>query len=50
MISVQGLRKSYGDHTVLDGVDLDVATGTVWRCWALTAPGKTTMVNVAFRH
>jgi ABC-2 type transport system ATP-binding protein len=25
-----GLRKSYGDHLVLDGIDLNVAEGTVF--------------------
>jgi ABC-2 type transport system ATP-binding protein len=28
-ISVRGLRKSYGELTVLDGIDLDVPAGTV---------------------
>jgi ABC-2 type transport system ATP-binding protein len=28
-IDVKGLRKSYGDKVVLDGVDLAVAAGTV---------------------
>ena len=28
-IEVHGLRKSYGDKVVLDGVDLTVAAGTV---------------------
>jgi ABC-2 type transport system ATP-binding protein len=29
-IAATGLRKSFGDHLVLDGVDLDVAEGTVF--------------------
>ena len=29
-ISVTGLRKSYGDHVVLDGIDLTVPSGTVF--------------------
>jgi ABC-2 type transport system ATP-binding protein len=35
-VLVRGLRKSFGDHLVLDGVDLDVAEGTVH---ALLGPG-----------
>jgi ABC-2 type transport system ATP-binding protein len=40
-IRATGLRKSFGDHVVLDGIDLDVAEGTalalvgyVWARWA----------------
>ncbi|MFB6843201.1 ABC transporter, partial [Streptomyces sp. NPDC056361] len=29
-ISAHGLRKSYGDKTVLDGIDLNVPEGTVF--------------------
>ncbi len=29
-IAVSGLRKAYGDKTVLDGIDLDVPAGTVF--------------------
>jgi ABC-2 type transport system ATP-binding protein len=28
-ITAKGLRRSFGDHLVLDGVDLGVAEGTV---------------------
>src|SRR4051812_30953166 len=45
-ISVRGLRKSYGGHTVLDGLDLDVRPG---ECFALLGPngaGKTTTIEV----
>jgi len=39
-IAVTGLRKSFGDHVVLDGIDLTVPQGTVSRCSARTAPGR----------
>ena len=29
-IAVTGLRKSYGEHVVLDGIDLAVRQGTVF--------------------
>jgi ABC-2 type transport system ATP-binding protein len=46
VISVRGLRKSYGGRTVLDGLDLDVRPG---ECFALLGPngaGKTTTIEV----
>lgn len=29
-ISVRGLRKSYGDHEVVRGIDLEIAAGEVF--------------------
>jgi ABC-2 type transport system ATP-binding protein len=46
MISATGLRKSFGDHLVLDGIDLDVATGTVFALLGPNGAGKTTMVQI----
>ncbi|SEG84541.1 ABC-2 type transport system ATP-binding protein [Thermomonospora echinospora] len=45
-ISVTGLRKSYGDKVVLDGVDLRVAEGTVFSLLGPNGAGKTTMVQI----
>ena len=45
-IHVAGLRKSYGDHVVLDGIDLDVAEGTVFALLGPNGAGKTTMVRI----
>ena len=45
-VDVQGLRKSYGDLTVLDGVDLAVETGTVTALLGPNGAGKTTAVGV----
>jgi ABC-2 type transport system ATP-binding protein len=45
-IEVTGLRKSFGDHTVLDGVDLQVAEGTVFALLGPNGAGKTTTVHV----
>jgi ABC-2 type transport system ATP-binding protein len=41
-----GLRKSYGDHLVLDGVDLNVAEGTVFALLGPNGSGKTTTVRI----
>ena len=46
MISVTGLRKSFGDHLVLDGIDLEVAEGTVFALLGPNGAGKTTMVQI----
>jgi ABC-2 type transport system ATP-binding protein len=41
-----GLRKSYGDQVVLDGIDLDVPEGTVFALLGPNGAGKTTAVHI----
>jgi ABC-2 type transport system ATP-binding protein len=45
-IITTGLRKSYGEHVVLDGIDLDVAEGTVFALLGPNGAGKTTIVHI----
>src|SRR3954447_5540512 len=45
-IAVTGLRKAFGDKTVLDGIDLDVPAGTIFSLLGPNGAGKTTTVNV----
>lgn len=45
-IAVSGLRKAYGDKTVLDGIGFDVAAGTIFSLLGPNGAGKTTTVNV----
>ena len=45
-IAVSGLRKAYGDKVVLDGIDFEVATGSVFSLLGPNGAGKTTTVNV----
>jgi ABC-2 type transport system ATP-binding protein len=45
-IEVQGLRKSYGDKSVLDGVDFTVAAGSVTALLGPNGAGKTTIVHI----
>jgi ABC-2 type transport system ATP-binding protein len=45
-ISVTGLRKSFGDVHALDGVDLEVAPGTVLGLLGPNGAGKTTAVRI----
>jgi ABC-2 type transport system ATP-binding protein len=45
-IAVSGLRKTFGDKVVLDGIDLDVRAGTVFSLLGPNGAGKTTTVNV----
>jgi ABC-2 type transport system ATP-binding protein len=45
-ITATGLRKSYGDKVVLDGIDLQVAEGTVFSLLGPNGAGKTTMVQI----
>src|SRR2546426_426923 len=46
MIETRGLRKSFGDHVVLDGIDLEVAEGTIFSLLGPNGAGKTTMVQI----
>lgn len=45
-IAVTGLRKAFGDKVVLDGIDFDVAAGSVFSMLGPNGAGKTTTVNV----
>jgi ABC-2 type transport system ATP-binding protein len=45
-ISVTGLRKSFGDKVVLDGIDLTVAEGSIFSLLGPNGAGKTTMVHI----
>ncbi len=45
-IDVAGLRKSYGDHEVIAGVDLTVPAGTVYALLGPSGAGKTTTVRI----
>ncbi|MFD2763273.1 ATP-binding cassette domain-containing protein [Micromonospora eburnea] len=45
-IAATGLRKSYGDHVVLDGIDLAVAPGTIFALLGPNGAGKTTTVQI----
>jgi ABC-2 type transport system ATP-binding protein len=46
MIAVSGLRKAFGAHVVLDGVDLAVAEGTIFALLGPNGAGKTTIVRI----
>jgi ABC-2 type transport system ATP-binding protein len=46
VITATGLRKSFGDHLVLDGIDLDVAQGTIFSLLGPNGAGKTTAVHI----
>jgi len=45
-IAVTALRKSFGEHTVLDGIDLTVRQGTVFAMLGPNGAGKTTTVQI----
>jgi ABC-2 type transport system ATP-binding protein len=45
-ITASGLTKSFGDHVVLDGIDLDVSAGTVFALLGPNGAGKTTAVRI----
>jgi ABC-2 type transport system ATP-binding protein len=45
-IEARGLRKAYGDRTVLDGIDLSVPGGSVYALLGPNGAGKTTAVQI----
>src|SRR5215468_5437199 len=45
-IAAVGLRKSFGDQVVLDGIDLHVPEGTVFSLLGPNGAGKTTTVKI----
>ncbi|MGW6690405.1 ATP-binding cassette domain-containing protein [Streptomyces sp. NPDC054961] len=45
-VSAVGLRKSYGDKAVLDGIDLRIPAGTVFALLGPNGAGKTTVVKI----
>ncbi|MYW65876.1 daunorubicin resistance protein DrrA family ABC transporter ATP-binding protein [Streptomyces sp. SID8379] len=45
-VSALGLRKSYGDKTVLDGIDLRIPAGSVFALLGPNGAGKTTTVQI----
>jgi ABC-2 type transport system ATP-binding protein len=45
-IEVRGVRKSFGEHVVLDGIDLSVPAGSVFALLGPNGAGKTTMVRI----
>src|SRR6266702_2652521 len=46
MIETRGLCKAFGKHVVLDGIDLDVAEGTIFALLGSNGAGKTTTVQI----
>jgi ABC-2 type transport system ATP-binding protein len=45
-VSAAGLRKSYGDKSVLDGIDLHIPAGSVFALLGPNGAGKTTTVKI----
>ena len=45
-IEIAGLTKSYGDHAVLNGVDLSVPAGSILALLGSNGAGKTTIVRI----
>jgi ABC-2 type transport system ATP-binding protein len=45
-VKAAGLRKAFGDKVVLDGIDLEIAEGTVFSLLGPNGAGKTTTVHI----
>ncbi len=46
VISVSGLRKSYGANQAVDGLDLDIKQGEIFALLGPNGAGKTTTVEI----
>ncbi|MEY4016047.1 MAG: hypothetical protein RIS46_1043, partial [Actinomycetota bacterium] len=44
-ISLRGVRKSFGTHSVLNGIDIDIAEGTVVSLIGPSGSGKSTLLR-----
>jgi ABC-2 type transport system ATP-binding protein len=49
-IRIQGLRKAYGDHQAVDGLDLDISPGEVFALLGPNGAGKSTTVEILEGH
>jgi ABC-2 type transport system ATP-binding protein len=45
-VAVRGLRKSFGGHEVLRGIDVDIPQGVVFALLGVNGAGKTTTVSI----
>ncbi|AGP61486.1 ATP-binding cassette domain-containing protein [Streptomyces rapamycinicus] len=45
-LSATAVRKAYGDHVVLNGIDLEIPAGSVFALLGPNGAGKTTMVQI----
>jgi len=45
-IEVRGLRKAFGTHVVLDGIDLSVEPGEIFALLGPNGAGKTTLIDI----
>ncbi|MCI1591131.1 ATP-binding cassette domain-containing protein [Heyndrickxia oleronia] len=45
-IEIVGLRKSFGNHEVLSGIDLKVSSGSIFALLGPNGAGKTTLINI----
>ena len=44
-IQVRGLKKSYGSHMVLNGIDVQIEKGEIFALLGVNGAGKTTMLE-----
>ena len=46
ILSISNIRKHFGGHTVLDGIDMEIEEGKLYQLIGPNGSGKTTLINV----
>lgn len=46
ILSISGIKKHFGGHVVLDGIDMEVGAGRIYQLIGPNGSGKTTLINV----
>jgi len=46
ILSISDIRKHFGGHTVLDGIDMELEEGKLYQLLGPNGSGKTTLINV----
>jgi len=46
ILSISDVRKHFGGHTVLDGIDMEIDEGSICQLIGPNGSGKTTLINV----
>ena len=46
ILSITGIKKQFGAHVVLDGIDMELESGRIYHLMGPNGSGKTTLINI----